>query len=43
MISKRRKLINEKIDHEKNYSFDEAISLVKEFALSKFKKHRYLS
>ena len=38
MISKRRKLINEKIDHEKNYSFDEAISLVKEFALSKFKE-----
>ena len=38
MISKRRKLINEKIDHEKNYSIDEAISLVKEFALSKFKE-----
>ena len=38
MISKRRKLINEKIDHEKNYSFDEAILFVKEFASSKFKE-----
>ena len=38
MISKRRKLINEKIDNDKQYSFKEAIELVKEFASQKFKE-----
>ena len=38
MISKRRKLINEKIDNDKQYAFKEAIELVKEFASQKFKE-----
>ena len=38
MISKRRKLINEKIDNNKQYAFKEAIELVKEFASQKFKE-----
>ena len=38
MISKRRKLINEKIDNDKQYVFKEAIELVKEFASQKFKE-----
>ena len=36
MTSKRKKLSNEKIDREKLYSVEEALSLVKEFAVSKF-------
>ena len=38
MISKKRKLINEKIDKEKLYSADEALALVKEFASAKFEE-----
>ena len=38
MITKKRKLINEKIDKEKLYSADEALSLVKEFASAKFEE-----
>ena len=36
MTSKRKKLSNEKIDRDKLYSVEEALSLVKEFAVSKF-------
>jgi len=36
MTSKRIKLSNEKIDRDKLYSVEEALSLVKEFAVSKF-------
>ena len=36
MTSKRKKLSNEKIDRDKLYSVEEAFSLVKEFAVSKF-------
>ena len=36
MTSKRKKLSNEKIDRDKLYSVQEALSLVKEFAVSKF-------
>ena len=36
MTSKRKKLSNEKIDRNKLYSVEEALSLVKEFAVSKF-------
>ena len=36
MTSKRKKLSNEKIDSDKLYSVEEALSLVKEFAVSKF-------
>ena len=38
MISKKRKLINEKIDKEKLYAADEALALVKEFASAKFEE-----
>jgi large subunit ribosomal protein L1 len=38
MISKKRKLINEKIDKEKLYAADEALTLVKEFASAKFEE-----
>ena len=38
MITKKRKLINEKIDKEKLYSADEALTLVKEFASAKFEE-----
>ncbi|MFL2481497.1 MAG: 50S ribosomal protein L1 [Gammaproteobacteria bacterium] len=38
MITKKRKLINEKIDKEKLYSADEALALVKEFASAKFEE-----
>jgi len=38
MITKKRKLINEKIDKEKLYSADEALGLVKEFASAKFEE-----
>ena len=38
MNSKRRKLVDEKIDKEKLYPLPEAIALVKEFATSKFKE-----
>jgi large subunit ribosomal protein L1 len=38
MISKKRKLINEKIDKEKLYAADEALALVKEFASTKFEE-----
>jgi len=38
MITKKRKLINEKIDKEKLYSADEALALVKEFASTKFEE-----
>jgi len=38
MNSKRRKSVNEKIDKEKLYPLNEAIALVKEFAISKFKE-----
>ena len=34
MITKKRKLINEKIDKEKLYSADEALALVKETPLA---------
>ncbi|MGB4247313.1 MAG: 50S ribosomal protein L1 [Pseudohongiellaceae bacterium] len=37
-VSKRRKLINEKIDSAKQYSVDEAVALLTEFASSKFKE-----
>lgn len=37
-VSKRRKLINEKIDSAKHYSVDEAVALLTEFASSKFKE-----
>ena len=36
MTSKRKKLSNEKIDRDKLYSVEEALSLVKEFAVLKF-------
>jgi len=36
MTSKRKKFSNEKIDRDKLYSVEEALSLVKEFAVSKF-------
>ena len=36
MTSKRKKLSNEKIDRDKLYSVEEALSLVKEFAVSQF-------
>ena len=36
MTSKRKKLSNEKIDRDKLYSVEEALSLVKEFSVSKF-------
>ena len=38
MITKKRKLINEKIDNEKLYAADEALALVKEFASAKFEE-----
>ena len=38
MITKKRKLINEKIDKEKLYAADEALTLVKEFASAKFEE-----
>ena len=38
MITKKRKLIDEKIDKEKLYSADEALALVKEFASAKFEE-----
>ncbi len=38
MNSKRRKLVDEKVDKEKLYPLNEAIALVKEFATSKFKE-----
>ena len=38
MITKKRKLINEKIDKEKLYSADEALGLVKELASAKFEE-----
>ena len=38
MITKKRKLINEKIDKEELYSADEALALVKEFASAKFEE-----
>ena len=38
MMTKKRKLINEKIDKEKLYSADEALALVKEFASAKFEE-----
>lgn len=37
-VSKRRKLINEKLDRAKQYSVDEAVALLTEFASSKFKE-----
>ncbi|OGT71742.1 MAG: 50S ribosomal protein L1 [Gammaproteobacteria bacterium RIFCSPLOWO2_02_FULL_57_10] len=37
-VSKRRKLINEKLDSAKQYSVDEAVALLTEFASSKFKE-----
>lgn len=37
-VSKRRKLINEKYDRAKQYSVDEAVALLTEFASSKFKE-----
>ena len=36
MTSKRKKLSNEKIDRDKLYTVEEALSLAKEFAVSKF-------
>ncbi|MDP1930954.1 MAG: 50S ribosomal protein L1 [Gammaproteobacteria bacterium] len=37
-VSKRRKLVNEKLDRAKQYSVDEAVALLTEFASSKFKE-----
>lgn len=37
-VSKRRKLINDKIDRAKQYSVDEAVALLTEFSSSKFKE-----
>lgn len=37
-VSKRRKLINAKLDSAKQYSVDEAVALLTEFASSKFKE-----
>ena len=37
-VSKRRKLINDKIDRAKQYSVDEAVALLTELASSKFKE-----
>ena len=35
-LTKNRKLINEKYDREKEYSLDEAVSMIKDFKFSKF-------
>ena len=36
LVSKRRKLAQEKVDSNTKYSVDEALSLVKQFATAKF-------
>lgn len=37
-LSKKRRAVNEKLDSEKSYSVDEAVSLLTEFASTKFKE-----